>query len=170
MQTVAVYPGSFDPPTFGHLDIVERSATVFSRVIVTVATNPKKDGFFTPAERKAMLLALTKAYPNVEVDVFGGLLVDYVRAKGAHVVLRGLRAVSDFEHEFQMAHMNRKLAPDVDTVFMMTGERFSYISSSVVREIALFGGKIDDLVPPMVRDKVFRKLNEKTNAGRHGKR
>lgn len=158
MKTVAVYPGSFDPPTFGHLDIVERSSRVFSRVIVAVAKNIRKHTIFSPSERMDMLRRLTREYPNVEVDSFRGLLVEYVESMGAHVVVRGLRAISDFEYEFQMAHMNKKLAPSVDTVFMMTGERYSYISSNITKEIARFGGKIDDLVPPLVRARVKRKI------------
>lgn len=161
MRTIAVYPGSFDPPTFGHLDIIDRSSRVFSRVIVAVAMNIRKNVIFTPAERKAMLRNLTRSYSNVEIDSFRGLLVDYARGKGAHVVVRGLRAISDFEYEFQMAHMNKKLAPDVDTVFMMTGERYSYISSNIVKEIAAFGGKIDDLVPAPVREQVLRKIGKR---------
>ncbi|MGA6993001.1 MAG: pantetheine-phosphate adenylyltransferase [Candidatus Deferrimicrobiaceae bacterium] len=161
MKTIAVYPGSFDPPTVGHLDIIERSSRVFSRVIVSVAKNLQKDTMFTPAERVSMLRKLTRSFPNVEVDSFRGLLVEYVRVVDAHVVVRGLRAISDFEYEFQMAHMNKKLSPEIDTVFMMTGERYSYISSQIAKEIARFGGKIDDLVPPLVRDMVFRKLGRK---------
>jgi pantetheine-phosphate adenylyltransferase len=158
MRTVAVYPGSFDPPTYGHLDIIERSSRVFSRVIVAVALNIRKNILFTPAERQAMLRKLTRQWGNVEVAEFRGLLVDYARARGAHILVRGLRAISDFEYEYQMAHMNRKLASDIDTVIMMTGERHSAISSNIVKEIAMFGGKIDDLVPPLVRDLVFKKM------------
>ncbi|NJD62686.1 MAG: pantetheine-phosphate adenylyltransferase [Deltaproteobacteria bacterium] len=160
MRTIAVYPGSFDPPTFGHLDIIDRSSRVFSRVIVSVALNIRKNVMFTPAERVALLGKLTRSYSNVEIDSFRGLLVNYARDKGAHVVVRGLRAISDFEYEFQMAHMNKKLAAEVDTVFMMTGERYSYISSNIVKEIAAFGGKIDDLVPALVRDQVLRKIRK----------
>ncbi len=161
MKTTAVYPGSFDPPTFGHLDIIARSSRVFSRVIVSVAKNLRKDTMFTARERMSMLRKLTRSYPNVEVDSFQGLLIDYVLLREAHVVVRGLRAISDFEYEFQMAHMNKKLSPDVDTVFMMTGERYSYISSHISKEIARFGGKIDDLVPPLVRDMMYRKIGKK---------
>lgn len=161
MRTIAVYPGSFDPPTYGHLDIIDRSSRVFSRVIVAVARNIRKEVLFTTAERIAMLKQLTSSYSNVEVDSFKGLLMSYAADKGAHVVVRGLRAISDFEYEFQMAHMNKKLADDVDTVFMMTGERYSYISSNIVREIAGFGGKIDDLVPELVREQVFRKMGKR---------
>ncbi len=161
MRTIAVYPGSFDPPTYGHLDIIERSSRVFSRVIVAVARNVRKSEMFTTAERLQMLRKLTQKHANVEVDSFKGLLVEHAREIGAHVVIRGLRAISDFEYEFQMAHMNKKLAAEVDTVFMMTGERYSYISSNIVKEIASFGGKIDDLVPPLVRERVFRKIGRK---------
>ena len=158
MRTVAVYPGSFDPPTNGHLDIIERSSRVFSRVIVAVALNLRKDAFFTPAERVRMLKKLTSSMGNVEVTSFRGLLVDFARVQEAHILVRGLRAISDFEYEYQMAQMNRKLDQEIDTVVMMTGERHSAISSNIVKEIAQFGGKIDDLVPPLVRDILFRKL------------
>jgi pantetheine-phosphate adenylyltransferase len=158
MRTVAVYPGSFDPPTNGHLDIIERSSRVFSRVIVAVAVNLRKNAFFTPAERVRMLKRLTSSMGNVEVTSFGGLLVDFARAEEAHILVRGIRAISDFEYEYQMAHMNRKLDQEIDTVIMMTGERHSAISSNIVKEIARFGGKIDDLVPPLVRDILIRKL------------
>jgi pantetheine-phosphate adenylyltransferase len=158
MRTVAVYPGSFDPPTNGHLDIIERSSRVFSRVIVAVALNLQKNAFFTPAERVRMLKRLTSSMGNVEVTSFRGLLVNFARAQEAHVLVRGLRAISDFEYEYQMAHMNRKLDQEIDTVIMMTGERHSAISSNIVKEIAMLGGKIDDLVPPLVRDILFKKL------------
>jgi pantetheine-phosphate adenylyltransferase len=158
MRTLAVYPGSFDPPTYGHLDIIERSTRVFAKVIVAVALNLRKNAFFTPNERVTALRKLTRQWGNVEVDSFTGLLVDYARQREAHVLVRGMRAISDFEYEFQMAHMNKKLAPEMDTVMLMTGERHSYISSNIVKEIAMFGGKIDDLVPPVVRDMVFKKL------------
>jgi len=158
MRTLAVYPGSFDPPTNGHLDIIERSSRVFSRVIVAVAVNLRKNAFFTPAERVRMLKRLTSTMGNVEVTSFRGLLVDFARAQEAHVLVRGIRAISDFEYEYQMAHMNRKLDQEIDTVIMMTGERHSAISSNIVKEIAQFGGKIDDLVPPLVRDILTRKL------------
>ena len=158
MRTTAVYPGSFDPPTNGHLDIIERSSRIFARVVVAVALNIRKDAMFSPAERVRMLKQLTSRWKNVEVDSFSGLLVDYARRQEARVLVRGLRAISDFEYEFQMAHMNKKLAPEIDTVMLMTGERHSYISSNIVKEIARFGGRIDDLVPPGVRDSVFKKM------------
>lgn len=158
MRTLAVYPGSFDPPTNGHLDIIERSSLVFSRVIVAVAVNLRKDAFFTPTERVRMLKRLTSTMGNVEITSFRGLLVDFARAREAHILVRGIRAISDFEYEYQMAHMNRKLDQEIDTVIMMTGERHSAISSNIVKEIAQFGGKIDDLVPPLVRDILLKKL------------
>lgn len=158
MKTIAVYPGSFDPPTNGHLDIIERSSRMFARVIVAVALNIRKNVMYTPAERVRMLRELTGRWKNVEVDSFRGLLVDYARKREARVLVRGLRAISDFEYEFQMAHMNKKLAQEIDTVMLMTGEQHSYISSNIVKEIAMFGGRIDDLVPPAVRDSVFKKM------------
>jgi len=158
MRTTAVYPGSFDPPTNGHLDIIDRSSRMFARVIVAVALNIRKDALFPAAERVRMLRELTSRWKNVEVDSFSGLLVDYARKREARVLVRGLRAISDFEYEFQMAHMNKKLAPEIDTVMLMTGERHSYISSNIVKEIARFGGRIDDLVPPGVRDSVLKKM------------
>ena len=158
MKTTAVYPGSFDPPTNGHLDIIERSSRMFARVIVAVALNIRKNVMYTPAERVGMLRELTGRWKNVEVDSFSGLLVGYARKREARVLVRGLRAISDFEYEFQMAHMNKKLAPEIDTVMLMTGEQHSYISSNIVKEIARFGGRIDDLVPPAVRESVFKKM------------
>lgn len=160
MKTVAVYPGSFDPPTFGHLDIIERGSRVFSKVIVSVAFNIRKKTLFTPEERVEMLRAMTATLDNVEVDAFDGLLADYAVAKEANVVLRGLRAVSDFEFEFQMAHVNRKLAPKLDTVIMMTGDKHIYISSSIVKEVARLHGKIDDMVPALVRDRIAAKIRQ----------
>jgi len=158
MKVVAVYPGSFDPPTNGHLDIIERSSRMFAHVVVAVARNVQKNALFTSAERVRMLRGLTSQWKNVEVDLFSGLLVDYARKKEARVLVRGLRAISDFEYEFQMAHMNKKLAAEIDTVMLMTGERHSYISSSIVKEIAMFGGSIDYLVPPGVKNSVFKKM------------
>ena len=158
MRIVAVYPGSFDPPTNGHLDIIERSSLMFEQVIVAVARNIRKNAMFTTGERVRMLGGLTSQWQNVKVDSFSGLLVDYARDKEARVLVRGLRAISDFEYEFQMAHMNKKLAPEIDTVMLMTGERHSFISSNIVKEIAMFGGRIDDLVPPMVKDFVLKKM------------
>jgi pantetheine-phosphate adenylyltransferase len=152
----AIYPGSFDPLTNGHLSIIQRSLKVFDRVIVAIAVNPKKVPLFTVEER-VELIRDSCTDPRVEVDHFEGLLVSYARKRGVKTLLRGLRAVSDFDYEFQMANMNRTLAPDVETVFMMTGEDYFYISSQLVREAAAMGGDVDGLVPKSV----LARLNEK---------
>lgn len=154
----AVVPGSFDPVTSGHIDVIERAARVFGEVIVALAPNPTKEPLFTVEERIKMLREVTSHVPNVRIDAFDGLLVDYVRSQGAQVIVKGLRAVSDFEFEFQMALMNRKLTPDVETVFMMTGAEYSYLSSSIVREIAALGGSVKGLVPKTVERYLMKKL------------
>ncbi|MFL5352575.1 pantetheine-phosphate adenylyltransferase [Archangium sp.] len=145
----AIYPGSFDPLTNGHLSIIQRALQMFDRVIVAVAVNPKKVPLFTEEERKDLIRQACPD-PRMEVDAFQGLLVEYAKARGVNVLLRGLRAVSDFEYEFQLANMNRKLAPGIETVFMMTGEDYFYVSSQLVREVASFGGDVQALVPPNV--------------------
>ncbi len=145
----AIYPGSFDPLTNGHLSIIQRALQMFDRVIVAVAVNPKKVPLFTEEERKELIREACPD-PRVEVDAFQGLLVEYAKKRGVNVLLRGLRAVSDFEYEFQLANMNRKLAPGIETVFMMTGEDYFYVSSQLVREVASFGGDVQGLVPPHV--------------------
>lgn len=151
MPRVAVYPGSFDPVTNGHLSIIRRGLQVFDGLVVAVASNVQKAApLFTSEERVAMLREAVGNDPRVEVDTFSGLLVDYAKRRGAGVVLRGLRAVSDFEYEFQLANMNRKLAPEIDTLFMMTGEDSFYISSRFVREVAMLGGDVSSMVPPHV--------------------
>jgi pantetheine-phosphate adenylyltransferase len=152
----AIYPGSFDPLTNGHLSIIQRGLKMFDRVIVGIAVNPKKAPLFTVEERMELIREACPD-PRVEVDHFEGLLVSYARRRNVKVLLRGLRAVSDFDYEFQMANMNRTLAPDVETVFMMTGEDYFYISSQLVREVASMGGKVDGLVPT----NVLSRLNEK---------
>jgi pantetheine-phosphate adenylyltransferase len=156
----AIYPGSFDPLTNGHLSIIQRSLKMFDRVIVAIAVNPKKAPLFTVEER-AELIREACPDPRVEVDHFEGLLVSYARKRNVKVLLRGLRAVSDFDYEFQMANMNRTLAPDVETVFMMTGEDYFYISSQLVREVASMGGDVDDLVPKNVLARLYAKLGRK---------
>ena len=153
-----IYPGSFDPLTNGHLSLIHRALRMFDKVIVAVAHNPnKKNAFFSLEERKQLIRESLPDEPRVEVDSFEGLLVHYARQKGVMVVLRGLRAVSDFEYEFQMANMNRKLDKQLETVFVMTGEDYFYISSQLVREVASLGGDVNGLVPPCVLAKLHER-------------
>ncbi len=147
----ALYPGTFDPVTLGHLDVIERAAEIFDRVIVLVANNAQKQPLFTGEERVAMVRQSVRGLKNVRVDMFDGLLVRYARKAKATSIVRGLRAVSDFEYEFQMALTNRKLAHEITTVFLMPHERYTYLNSSIVREIARLGGNIRQFVPPHVR-------------------
>jgi pantetheine-phosphate adenylyltransferase len=155
----AIYPGSFDPLTFGHVDVVERSARLFDRVLMAIITNPQKAPLFSVEERREMIheIVLPRC-PNVEIDVFHGLLVDYARRKQANVIVRGIRAVTDYEYEFQMALMNRRLEPAIETVFMMPAESYSYVSSRLVKEVAGFGGSVHGLVPPSVEVRLKEKL------------
>jgi pantetheine-phosphate adenylyltransferase len=157
MPRLAIYPGSFDPVTNGHLSIIRRGLKIFDGLIVAVANNAQKTPLFNLDERMELLREAVGHDPRVTVDSFQGLLVEYARQQNAFVVLRGLRAVSDFEYEFQLANMNRKLAPDIDTLFMMTGEDSFYISSRFVREVATLGGDVASMVPP----NVLNKLNER---------
>lgn len=157
--TIAVCPGSFDPVTYGHLDIIHRAAEVFDKVIVAVLKNASKSPLFSIQERMDLLVEVTKDVPNVEVDGFEDLLVNYIQKKNAHVIVKGLRAVSDFEYELQMASVNRKLSDKIETFFMMSSTQYSYLSSSIVKQIAMFGGPINDLVP----EPVERALREKFN-------
>jgi pantetheine-phosphate adenylyltransferase len=154
---LAIYPGSFDPVTNGHLDLIERGAKIFDRLVVSLLRNVSKTPLFTLEERVEMLREVTRPWPNVEVDVFSGLLVDYAGLRGANVILRGIRAISDYEYELQMALMNRKLEPKVETVFMMPAGAYSYLSSHLVREIAQLGGSVHDLVPPVVEERLRAK-------------
>ncbi len=158
---VAIYAGSFDPPTYGHFDIIARAARLFDRLVVAVASNPRKQTLFTAAEREELLRAELGTPPRVEVDQIEGLLVDYAKRRSAVAVIRGLRAVADFEYEFQMACMNHHLAPRVETVFLMTGQEYFYVSSSLVKEVAGFGGDITPFVPPGVRDRLLARLAER---------
>ncbi len=149
-ERVAIYPGSFDPLTNGHVDIITRGAAIFDRIIVAILHNSEKSPLFTVAERVEMARQVFADEPKVVVDTFGGLLVDFARLKGAHVIVRGLRAISDFEYEFQMALMNRRLVPELETVFMMPAESYTYISSRLIREVFALGGPIAGLVPEVV--------------------
>lgn len=146
----AVYPGTFDPITNGHIDIIKRSLRIFDSVVIAVAPNPKKTSLFDLKERIFMIEEATKGMRNIEIETFEGLLVDYIRQRGAIAIIRGLRAVSDFEYEFQMALMNRKLSDMIETVFMMPSEEYSYLTSSIIKEVASYGGEVKDLVPSMV--------------------
>jgi pantetheine-phosphate adenylyltransferase len=155
---IAVYPGSFDPVTLGHLDIIHRAARQFDRLIVSVLNNTSKSPLFSVEERVSLLKVVTKDLPNVEVDSFHDLLVRYMRSKQAQIIIRGIRSVTDFEYELQLASMNRKLDEGIDTIFMMTNPKFSYLSSSIVKEIARFHGDVQDLVPPVVETALRQKF------------
>lgn len=157
MRRIAVYPGSFDPITYGHLDIIHRGLEVFEELIVAVARNSEKKSLFTIEERLAMIQESVDS-PRLRVDTFDGLLVDYVAARGARVILRGLRAVSDFEYEFQIAQMNRTVRERVETLFMMTSVPYGYLSSSIVKEVASLHGPVDTFVPPPVRRALEKKF------------
>jgi pantetheine-phosphate adenylyltransferase len=155
---IAIYPGTFDPITYGHIDVVNRARELFPRVIVLVARNSSKTPLFTDDERITMIRQILKGKAGVAVDGFSGLLVDYARRLGASVIIRGLRAVSDFEYEFQLALTNRKLAPKLDTIFLVPHEKYTYLNSSIVREVARLGGDVSGFVPPNVRRKLLAKL------------
>jgi pantetheine-phosphate adenylyltransferase len=154
---IALYPGSFDPLTNGHVDIIQRGARLFDRIIVAILVNVEKTPLFSAAERVEIAREVFASEPNVEIDTFGGLLVEYARRRQASVIVRGLRAVSDFEYEMQMALMNRHLSPDLETVFMMPGEAYTYLSSRLVKEVFALGGSVAGLVPPAVERRLLVK-------------
>ena len=156
-ETLAIYPGSFDPITKGHLDLIERGSRIFERLVVAVLLNLEKEPLFTVDERVDMLREVTKGKKNVSVETFSGLLVEYAQRKKANAIMRGIRAFSDYEYEFQMALMNHKLSPNLETVFLMPGESYTYISSRLVREIFRHGGSVKDLVPPVVEEQLRKK-------------
>lgn len=156
---IAVYPGSFDPVTFGHLDIVERGAKVFDKVIVAIGKNRSKSSLFTVEERIQLLKTVTAHFTNVEVESFNGLLVDYMQSKKANTIIKGLRAISDFEYELQMASINKKLDDSIETFFMMTNNKYSYLSSSIVKDIAKYGATVSDLVPSVVEEALRKKFS-----------
>ena len=173
--SLAIYPGSFDPLTNGHISIIHRGLAIFDRLIVAIANNPNKRPLFSVAERTELIRGAVGPEKRVEIDSFDGLLVDYARRRRSRVILRGLRAVSDFEYEFQLANMNRKLLPDFETVFMMTGEDYFYISSQLVREVAQFGGDVSGLVPKNVLAELNRRFKKaapppSARRGRKGRR
>ncbi len=160
-MTTAIYPGSFDPVTRGHLDIIERASNTMDYLIVAVLNNSVKNPLFTVEERVELLKKETAHLPNVEIASFGGLLVDFVRARHAQVIIRGLRAVTDFEYELQMAQTNRKIAPEVDTLFLTTSLEYAYLSSSIVKEVARYKGDISAFVTPVVEQAVAKKIAQK---------
>ncbi len=166
----AIYPGSFDPLTNGHLDLIERGSKIFDELIVAILVNPDKDPLFTVNERRAMLTEMVNAsrWQNVRIDTFQGLLVDYAAAQNAEAVLRGIRAISDYEYELQMALMNRKLNPHIETVFMMPSGKYSYLSSRLVKEIYQLGGSVRGLVPDLVVERLSKKVNGKRAAAGKG--
>ncbi|MGA2857136.1 MAG: pantetheine-phosphate adenylyltransferase [Candidatus Sulfotelmatobacter sp.] len=156
---IAIYPGSFDPPTNGHLDLIERGSKIFEELVVAILRNSEKSPMFSVAERAEMLRELTADLSNVRIDTFDGLMVEYAKSIDAACVLRGIRAISDYEYELQMALMNRKLEPTLETVFMMPADKYSYVSSRLVREVAQAGGKVKGLVPDVVEQKLREKLD-----------
>jgi pantetheine-phosphate adenylyltransferase len=157
---ILVYPGSFDPVTNGHLDIIERAAKICDKLIVAVLVNRNKAPVFSIEERVALLKEVLDGKPNIEIAAFSGLLVDFMKKKGANTIIKGLRAVSDFEYEFQMALLNKHLDNNIETLFMMTGINYSYLSSSAVRELASHGGNIKGLVPDIIIDRIYKKFEE----------
>lgn len=159
MSVKALYPGTFDPPTNGHVDLIQRGARLFTHLTVAILNNPVKNPLFTVQERVEMLREATRSISNVSVATFDGLMVDFARAQGASAVLRGIRAISDYEHEFQMALMNRRLAPEIETVFLQPAGRYSFVSSRMVKEVFSFGGDVTSLVPPNVLKRLRGRLN-----------
>lgn len=155
---IGVYPGTFDPITHGHTDIIVRSLRVFDKVVVAVAPNPAKQPLFDLAERVEMVKLVTKGLPHVEVVTFQGLLVDFVQQRKAHAIIRGLRAISDFEYEFQMALVNRKLSKSVETVFLMPSEEYSYLTSTLIKEVARYGGRLTDFLHPKVAQRLLKRV------------
>jgi len=160
MKRIAVYPGSFDPITNGHIDIIRRSSRTFDKVYVAVLVNSAKKPLFSIEQRMKWIKKVTEGLDNVEVDTFSGLLVDYMREKGAGIIIKGLRAVSDFEYEFQMALMNHKLSKDIETLFMMTSAKYQYLSSSIVKEVARHGGCLDGLVPDEMKEEITARAKQ----------
>ncbi len=165
MERIAVYPGSFDPLTYGHLNIIERGRLIFDKIIVAVAHNISKKTFFDFEERLGILREVLNGIDKVEVDGFEGLLVEYAKRKNATVILRGIRTVSDFEYEFQMALANKMLSPSMETMFMMTDAKYSYLSSSLIKEIVHFGGSVSSMVPPLVEKKLREKFEKMQKGG-----
>jgi pantetheine-phosphate adenylyltransferase len=166
-RVIAIYPGTFDPPTNGHLDLIQRGSAIFDELVVSILRNPEKERpLFSLGERGEMLKALTKPFDNVHIDTFDGLLVDYASRIGASALLRGIRAISDYEYELQMALMNRKLNPGLETVFMMPAEAYSYVSSRLVKQIVQLGGSVHGLIPDLVEERLHAKIHTARHNGR----
>lgn len=162
MERIAVYPGSFDPITMGHLDIIERASKIYDKIIIGVLENPeKKNSLFSSTERVELINKVISHLENVEAESFNGLTINYMKKKKANIIIRGLRAVSDFEYEFQMASINHKLEPSIETLFMMTNSKYSYLSSSAVKQVAMYGGCIKELVPDEIIKDVIEKMGKK---------
>ncbi|MBC8196998.1 MAG: pantetheine-phosphate adenylyltransferase [Candidatus Marinimicrobia bacterium] len=159
-KIIAIYPGSFDPITLGHLDIITRASTLFEKVIIAIAVNSEKNPMFSKDTRLKMIKEVTKNIENIEIDKFSGLLVDYAKNKNAKVIVRGIRALSDYEYEFNMALMNRSLDESITTTFLVAHQKYTHLSSSLVREVASLGGNVSNLVPPFVIEELKRKINE----------
>ena len=168
-QIKAIYPGSFDPLTNGHLDLIERGSKIFHELVVAILRNSEKEPLFDVNERREMLTQATSRWPNVRIDTFSGLLVDYVVQQKANAVLRGIRAISDYEYELQMALMNRKLNASVETIFMMPAEAYSYLSSRLVKEVFRLGGSVRELVPPEVEKRLYNKVRAATSVANQNK-
>jgi pantetheine-phosphate adenylyltransferase len=164
MTVNALYPGTFDPPTNGHVDLITRGSRIFSHLTVGILINPVKNPLFTVDERVEMLSEVTSTLPNVSIATFDGLMVHFARRRGATAVLRGIRAISDYEHEFQMALMNRRLAPEIETVFLQPAGRYSFVSSRMVKEVFSFGGDVSSLVPPNVLKRLRARINNGTSS------
>ena len=158
---IAIYPGTFDPVTYGHIDLIERASKIFDKVIVAVAHNKSKGVLFSVEERVAMLQDAVKGIPNIIIEDFDGLVVEYAKRRGSNVMIRGLRMISDFEYEFQMAGMNRNLYPDVETIFLTPGEQYMFISATMVREIAMLGGDVSKFVHPAISERLAKRVSEK---------
>jgi len=165
VEITAIYPGSFDPITNGHIDIITRGLKIFDKIVIAVMSHPEKESLFPAQERKEMIEAVYREEGKIEVDVFHGLLIDYAHKRKASVIVRGLRAVSDFEYEMQMALMNRKLSHEIETVFMMPREIYSYLSSNLIKEIASYGGNIDSFVPQSIKERLGEKFNIELDHG-----
>ena len=163
MKNIAIYPGSFDPITLGHIDLIERMSSHYDEIVVLIADNNSKASLFTPQERKALIEKCLGKTKNVRADIFDGLTVTYAGKVGASTILRGLRAISDFEYEHAMANMNRRLAPDVETLIVFTSPQFSYVSSRMVKEVAHYGGALDEIVPPAVKKALAEKIKPKNS-------